>query len=447
MKYTKQKKERDKQATNLVNSNLLAMVIPSKQEEELIKLVCSNAVRIIQECLDKNNVNAKVEIGGSVAKGTWLKDINDIDVYIKFDRGQYSAKNGVNISDVLHEALKTADLKALQRLHGSRDYFQFKLNADSRQFTIEVIPILDIARIQEAENITDVSPFHVRYVKRHAGLANEIRLTKAFCKANNLYGAESYIKGFSGYVLEVLTIYYGGFINLVKNVSVWGKGEVIDPSVYYKTKEDIIEKMNLSKQQSPLLLVDPVQEERNAAAAVGIERYNGFIRAAKKYLKKPSIKFFVRKDFDINALVKKYKKQKTREIVVLKAIPKQGKRDIVGAKLLKCLERAKRAFEENEFRITARGWNWDCPEVCWLWFVFPKKALSKYYKHYGPPVKYKTRFGEFERKWSSYKKRILFERNISYVLLTRKYRKPADMLKGIIAKGGFSEYAHSIKLY
>ncbi|MBI5872320.1 CCA tRNA nucleotidyltransferase [archaeon] len=421
---------------------ILQIISPSKEEEEIIARVCNRARRMLQDCLKKANINAEAEIGGSVAKGTWLKDINDIDIYVKFNKGQYSNRQGKNISDILALALKSLPI-AIQRMHGSRDYFQICLTENSRQFTIEIIPILNISRMQEAENITDLSPLHVRYVEKHKSLAHQIRLAKALCKANNIYGAESYIKGFSGYALEILTIYYGSFTNLIQNISIWKNREVIDPSVYYSSKEEILEKMNMSKQQSPLILIDPVQEDRNAAAAVGQECYKIFIRLAKQFLKKPAVKFFIKKQFDADKLIAKFKKQKSKEIVVIKLHPETGKEDIIGAKLLKAFEKIKGTLADNGFKILNSGWSWEKTgkDKCWFWFVFPKKPLSKTYRHYGPPIKYKARLNDFKKKWKG--KKIYYEKKDSYVILKRKCCKAENLIKEIASSKELKHYSLS----
>lgn len=45
---------------------------------------------------------------------------------------------------------------------------------------------------------------------------DEIKIAKAFCHATGCYGAESYIKGFSGYALELLIYHYKSFQSFVK---------------------------------------------------------------------------------------------------------------------------------------------------------------------------------------------------------------------------------------
>ena len=48
-----------------------------------------------------------------------------------------------------------------------------------------------------------------------------------FCKVAGVYGAESYIQGFSGYVLELLVINYKGFKGVIRNVAKWKDRTII----------------------------------------------------------------------------------------------------------------------------------------------------------------------------------------------------------------------------
>lgn len=193
---------------------ILDKIKPSPQEQKYLK-------KISNEIISKIKIpNTKVILGGSGAKNTYLKTTRDIDIYVKFNYARYKNKSS-QISDVLHKYLKKK-FKVL-RLHGSRDYYQIKKYG----FTFEIIPILDIKNAKQAKNITDVSHLHVAYVKKHAKLADEIRLAKAFAQAQEVYGAESYIKGFSGYVLELLVIHYGSFKNLIKAAFQWQHKEII----------------------------------------------------------------------------------------------------------------------------------------------------------------------------------------------------------------------------
>ncbi len=377
---------------------VLKKIKPSRKEEEELKKVANKVMNSIKI------KNTKLVLGGSSAKGTWLKGNHDIDIYVKFDQKYYS---GIDISEVLKKKVKKAKV-----LHGSRDYFKL----DIKGYDIELIPIIDIKKVEDADNITDISPFHKKWVRKHKKYVNEIRLAKAFAKANGLYGAESYIKGFSGYALEVLTIYYGGFDKLIENVAKWKSKTILDPENYHKGKV----KLNKSKMFSPLILVDPVQDTRNVAAVISKEKYDLFKKVAKKFLKsKNKNDFFVKDEFDLEVL-----KKKKGELYCLEILPLDGKRDVVGAKLLKSFDFIKKRLEENEFILKDSGWHWE--EKAILWFLLDKVELSKEVKHYGPEIKSKERMKKFKAKWKG--KKILNEKGISYIIKDRNYLKAEDLL-------------------
>ncbi|MDD5178521.1 MAG: nucleotidyltransferase domain-containing protein, partial [Candidatus Nanoarchaeia archaeon] len=171
------------------------------------------AISIINSIIKRIKIkNTKVSIGGSWAKNTHLTGNHDIDIYVKFNLNEYQKKD---ISKILEKELRKHF--KIEKLHGSRDYFQIK----KEHYTIELIPILEINKASEAKNITDISPLHVKFVNKNKKYSDHIRLSKRFAKVAKVYGAESYIKGFSGYVLEILTIYYKSFNNLIKAVSKW----------------------------------------------------------------------------------------------------------------------------------------------------------------------------------------------------------------------------------
>ncbi|MBW2991700.1 nucleotidyltransferase domain-containing protein, partial [Candidatus Woesearchaeota archaeon] len=189
-----------------VLKEVLEEVKPSiKEEKDVISKVNAFVKKVNTGLKD-----AKAELYGSGAKGTWLRGGFDADVFVKYDYNKYKDKSE-NISKLLGKHLR--EKFKFTVMHGSRDYYQIKQDG----FIYEVIPILDIKQAGQAKNITDISPLHAKWVKKNGkNLVDDIRLAKAFLKANNLYGAESYIRGFSGYVTEILVIYYKGFLNFLK---------------------------------------------------------------------------------------------------------------------------------------------------------------------------------------------------------------------------------------
>src|SRR3989344_7440492 len=267
---------------------ILNEVLEEIQPDEKYQKDISLRLNSIIEKINRNQKNIKAILGGSGAKGTWLKTF-DADIFVLFNYSKYNDKSD-KLSDALEKILRNKFRKII-RLHGSRDYFQIKEN----NFTFEIVPILEIKKASQAKNITDVSPLHSNWVRKHKNLVNDMKLTKQFCQAQNVYGAESYIRGFSGYVCEILTVHYGSFPNLMKNAAKWSDKEVVDVQKYYRGK-DVFKIVNTSKLMSPLVVIDPVQKDRNAAAALGNEKFEAFKKAAGGFLKNPSKAFFVKKE-------------------------------------------------------------------------------------------------------------------------------------------------------
>ena len=325
---------------------------------------------LVQSVISRINVpKAKAKLGGSGAKGTWLAGTHDIDIYVCFDYNAYKNKSD-QLSDILQKRLKKC-FKKLERLHGSRDYFQIKEDG----FTVEIVPILKIANARQAKNITDVSQLHANYVKRNTNekLRNDIRKAKAFCKAAGVYGAESYIQGFSGYLAELLVIHYGSFGKLAKAAAKWKENKEIG------SKKDVA-RLNPSKKTSPLIVIDPVDSTRNAAAALSKEKFEQLTSACKRYMKRHSEKFFVIPVFSISDIRKKH-----NAVLAVQVHP--GKRDVIGAELRKKFEQIAHQLRYHDFLIRKSGWHWDeKSRKAYFYFQLKENVLPAMRMIRGPPI-------------------------------------------------------------
>ncbi|MBT3395060.1 hypothetical protein HOA59_00670 [archaeon] len=397
--------------------DILKEISPTKQEKKELKKKVNSFLKSF-----KKSKGVKFVVGGSYAKNTWLSGNPDIDVFARFDYKTYKDKDiSKELGDLLSKKYK------FTKVHGSRDYYHIDID----KTIFEVVPVLEIKKPEEAKNVTDVSAFHVKYIKKHTNkkLQNEIRILKHFCKANDLYGAESYIRGFSGYVLEILISHYKSFNKLIKSVKLWEEKTVLDPAKYYKSKREIGLELNPSK-VSPLILIDPVQPDRNAAAALGKKVYNKLINLAKIY--DGSDAFFRKKEVDLKDL-KGYN--------ILSITPLTGKKDIVGAKLLKSLEYIKKQLELNDFKVIDYGWKWETKAYFWFKIESPK---SKTKKHYGPTKDKKTHIEAFKKKHKKQK----IHKGIKgiYIIQERRFTKSEDILNYLIKQKNVSEKLKNIKL-
>lgn len=374
-----------------VYPEVLKRIKPSLEEQRKFKRITASFLRTINTQLN----NAKAILGGSGAKDTWLAGNHDVDIFVVFDYKKYASQSAA-LSDLLEPRLRKAFSERISRLHGSRDYFQLSYEG----YHFEVVPILKIASANKALNITDISPFHARWVNKQAKqLKDEIRLAKQFCKGNSLYGAESYIAGFSGYVLEILVAYYSSFERLLKAAQSWEVKDVVDIAYYYP-KKDALFHLNQSKLQSPLIVVDPVDKNRNAAAALSQEKFSLFKKKAKEFLSKKKKSFFEIKHVTPSQLEETAKKKK-HNLVVLEIEPLPGKDDVVGAKLLK----AHKFLEQRllPFSVICSGWDWSDGKKAIFYFFLVKRELPHTEIRQGPPLAMKQFVSDFKKQ---YKKTI-----------------------------------------
>jgi len=346
--------------------------------EDGVPASANKAIHAIEQELKKQHIDAKIQLGGSVAKGTNLAGDHDIDVFVRFP----SSTDNTLLSDILEPALK-AVFPDVQRVHGSRDYFHILLP----EGTLEVVPVLDVSTWSEASNVTDMSPLHVAYVRTHIEkrpwLAGEIRLTKQFLKSAKAYGAESYIGGFSGHVVDLLIISYGSFHGLLEAASSqWNKKIVLDPEGQLV---DPLGELNASKTQAPLVIVDPVQQDRNSAAALTREKFDAFRARAKAYENAAEDEqqiFFTVKPLSERAFISTNAGKRVLRAIM---VPLDGKKDVVGAKCAKVLAHCERALETNGFAIYAREWEFTTKKAIALYAVDPG-LLSESTHLPGPPV-------------------------------------------------------------
>lgn len=314
---------------------VLKKVEPSKKDLERLNSNLKIFNKKLSQIIKESKIDAQVFVGGSFAKKTMIKkEKYDIDIFLRFDKKYKKSKS--HISDITHRILKKIESLKIQRIHGSRDYF--RIYFDEKTY-LEIVPVIKARNPDEAENITDLSYHHVKYINkkiRKNQILKDIVLAKSFCYANNCYGAESYIKGFSGYSLELLIYYYGGFLPFIKKMSKIKKEEklIIDIEKHYKNKKHILIDLNPSKIESPIILIDPTYKQRNALATLSDETFEEFKKVCKKFLKSPNENFFKKKKINLEK-IKKESEKKGYEFLVLEVETTKQEGNIAGSKLLK----------------------------------------------------------------------------------------------------------------
>lgn len=254
-----------------LESDVIERIRPSVEEITSVKASADRLEGLIKDYIAKEKIDAKTCFVGSFAKGTFLSN-NDLDLFVLFptdypkdDMEEFCLRMG-------------ADLIDGKRAYAEHPYSSGKFEG----LDVDLVPCYDIESTDKLMTPVDRSPFHTRYVlsKVDDALCDQIRLTKRFMKGIGTYGAEPDVRGFSGYLCEILTIKYGSFRGLLENAKDWTPGTVV-----------VIEKKG-PRIEEPLVVYDPVDAKRNVASAVHESTLKKFVIACNAYLECPKIEFF-----------------------------------------------------------------------------------------------------------------------------------------------------------
>lgn len=275
-----------------------------------VEEVASEVLRRTEEAVAKLKISARAMLVGSVARGTWLRQETDIDVFIlfqdKLSRGELE-RRGLAVARFVAGS-------AGEERFAEHPYVTMKF----RGFDIDLVPCYDVADPKKIKSAVDRTPHHQIYVKSKLTpqLADEVLLLKQFASGVGVYGAELKKQGFSGYLCELLILHYGSFKGLIEAASEWTPGKIIDLEKSYPDESE--PKVLFEKQ--PLVVIDPVDPKRNVAAAVSLQNFAIFVRACQDFVRRPSLKFFFPNKVKLlgpRSLDRKLKKRGTRILCVV----------------------------------------------------------------------------------------------------------------------------------
>jgi tRNA nucleotidyltransferase (CCA-adding enzyme) len=350
--------------------------IPTESEKIHLNNIAYNIKERITNLISNNDKEypfvTDVVFGGSFAKGTWLKNKTDIDIFVKFN-------NQIDLESFENYG-KEIGLKSLKDFS---PYLRFAdhpyVEAYVENVKINVVPCFDV-EYGSWKSAADRSPFHTTYVINNLDdyKKNQVRLLKKFLRSLGIYGAEISTKGFSGYVSEVLIIKFGSFLSTLDYFSNFS----VDKKII--TVDDVsIDGKNL-KFNSFLIIVDPIDTNRNLGAAISPLSIGTFIQGSRMFLKNPTIDFFVDNKLGYNdqSLIGLL----SSNILIIEA--KFGLRapDIIWGQLQKSINSISKFIESYGFKILKNSCFTDEREHCVLAFLMESVIISKLHKRIGPDI-------------------------------------------------------------
>ena len=338
-------------------SKVSKIEIPSKIVEKSKKKIAEVAFSLVEKEIEKYSEIVGLEFGGSFAKGTWLTKGADVDIFIKFKK---------NVSEEKFKKIsKKIGFDSLKKYSPYVRYSQHPyVEAKIKNTKINVVPCYDV-KIGKWKSAADRSPFHTKFMKKSLTLKmrNEVRVLKTFLKSNGIYGAEIAKQGFSGYISEVLILEFGNFENLIKSIS--------------KIKENQIIGKTSKKFDTSIVVIDPIDSNRNLAAAISDQNIGKFILISRAFKRKPSIGFFkIRKSRISNKF--------WNNILVVKFNFKTRSPDIIWGQIKRATSTLSTQLELEGFTVLRSKSHTDQQNEAYLLFFLKSTKISEIYSKKGP---------------------------------------------------------------
>ncbi|MBN2121490.1 CCA tRNA nucleotidyltransferase [Candidatus Micrarchaeota archaeon] len=264
-------------------AKILRRVSPTKSEGARLRKISSSIIGRLSAALPEGT---RTLLAGSVAKGTFLRGAGDIDVFAIFPVSYSKEK--------MFESLKGAAKKAFPRAKFEVGYAEHPyLRMYYLKKKIDLVPSYEMKEGQKVKSAVDRSQLHTKYVLKTLKPKQkaEVLLLKKFLRANGLYGAEIKIRGFSGYLCELMIAHYGSFEAFVNAAALWKAPIRLDPAKKYRTDSAIPDF------GAPLTVIDPVDLTRNVSAVISGENFLRLVFLCASFRAEPSEIYFFPKKF------------------------------------------------------------------------------------------------------------------------------------------------------
>ena len=395
-----------------VEARILDRIRPTAAEDAKLAAVTRELIEKLEATLRARGWDGQPILVGSIAKGTHLTG-TEIDLFVAFP------------PDLPRKDLEARGLE-LGRL-AERGVHMYAEHPYTRGwyggFEVEIVPCYRIVDPSQRMSAVDRTPLHADYVLGHLaeGQADEVRLLKAWTEGIGVYGAEAKVRGFSGYLCELLVLKHGSFRKVLEASQGWRPGHVIELGrAAGKAFDD------------PLVVVDPVDPNRNVASAVSLEQLATFVHGAREYLRGPSERFFFprpRKPLTVARLQRLIRRRGSEAVAVAIPAPRLTD-DVLYPQLRKAHHALEDLFRRHGFVVHDSRFDLVRGEAVFL-FEFAHTELPQAMRHEGPPVWVRNAH-DFLTKWSR-NRRTLSGPYLSgdrwFVDVEREHTRAADFLR------------------
>ncbi|MBI1972186.1 MAG: CCA tRNA nucleotidyltransferase [Candidatus Aenigmarchaeota archaeon] len=401
----------------------LKRILPGRKDGEEIKKISRRLLIEVGKFADK--YGAETILAGSITRNTWMKEKKEIDIFVAFPESVKEDELGNIGLSIGRAAIKSV---------GGRHTVSYAQHPYVRGFVgkyqVDIVPCYKLSSADKIKSAVDRTPFHVKYIEKNMRpeQANDVRLLKQFCKAAGVYGADLKTEGFSGYICDLLIIKYGSFENAINSIAGWKAGTIIT----------LDSRPVRQKFSSPMALIDPVDPNRNVAAAVSAKSFEALVSRADDFCKKPSEKFFFPPEEKPlgRAEFAKLRRSRDAKLIAIVFKPPKVVADILWPQLRRAAERIDHMLRENDFASMNRDVWSDGKSTGIILFEMAVHKLPNVKKRVGPPIFAHSNARNFVAHYMKNSVRRPYIEGINWVAETeRKHTEAAAYLSELLKAG------------
>lgn len=347
--------------------HVLKTIKPSEAETQETIRHSNQIMGLLKDIVDEN---VEIQVVGSIARATNLRGFADIDIFMLFDKKlekEKIVKRGLEYAKLLSKKIKNSRYEIRYAEH---PYARLYLN--DFNIKLDVVPAYKLRKIEDMGTAVDRTPLHTDFINKNLTekQRDDVRLLKYLLKTHNIYGAEIRIKGFSGYLCELIVYNFGSLIDTLEFFSKLKLPICIRP----KERDVSVDRTMQKKFGSEFVVVDPVDPNRNVAAVVSLDSLARLCILSKSFLKSPDKSMFYGSGVDLDnakRLLNKLIVSTDSDIYLLKIDVKDKVEDIIWSQLNKLSEIIIDKIEKSRFVVTGNA-VWVNKKIGNILFLTPK---------------------------------------------------------------------------
>jgi tRNA nucleotidyltransferase (CCA-adding enzyme) len=363
-----------------------ARVSPTREESDRERAFAQGLIRRLEKALKGQ---ATVNFIGSAARDTGLRGDRDIDLFVCWPRER---EREDIVKRTLDAARRTIPAAWVQH-YAEHPYLQARLG----EYKVEVIPCFRLQPHEKLKSAVDRSVLHMAYLQDRLTpeQRRDVRVLKAFLRNAGIYGAELEVEGFSGLVCEHLLLNYRSLYGLLRAAAnEWRLPVLVDLEQAYpaqQAREELYKRF-----PAPIILIDAVDRNRNAAAAISTENAARFIALCRAFLAKPSPEFFARKvrHYTPREILRALRERETYLAVLRFPRPKEMVSDILFPMLKRAGASLRRHLTLADFWLVGSA-TFCTDSECFLLVELEEAQAHAVKRVTGPPVNQKPSVERF----------------------------------------------------